>query len=114
MGFAIQGDHRVKMKGSEMNDKFLDLVRELKKLRNMRVTVITIVDSGLGIVFKNLQKVLEEQEISGRTVKISSNSYKIPGDQRRLAVTQDISENKPLKIGIKDFHGLKKAIIIKE
>ena len=38
--FAVPADHRVKLKESEKNDKYLDLARELKKLRNMKVTVL--------------------------------------------------------------------------
>ena len=34
---AVQTDHRVKLKESEKKDKYLDLVRELKKLWNMKV-----------------------------------------------------------------------------
>ena len=40
----------MKIKGSETNNKYLELVRELKKLWNMRVTVIPIVIGGLGTV----------------------------------------------------------------
>ena len=32
---AVQADHEVKMKESEMRDKYLDHDRELKNLRNM-------------------------------------------------------------------------------
>ena len=43
MDFAVPVDHRVKLKVSEKRDKYLDLARELKKLWNMKVTVIPIV-----------------------------------------------------------------------
>ena len=49
-------DHRVKKKGNEKIDKYLDLARESKKLWNMRVTVIPIVVGALGMVPKNLEK----------------------------------------------------------
>ena len=43
-------NHRVKLKESGKRNKYLDLARELKKLRNMKVTVIPIVIGALGIV----------------------------------------------------------------
>ena len=36
MDFAISADHRAKLKESEKKDKYLDLSRDLKKLRNMK------------------------------------------------------------------------------
>ena len=44
----------------------LDLVRELKKLWNVRVMVIVVVVSTLRTVLKALEKSVEELEISGR------------------------------------------------
>ena len=41
--FAVPADHRVKLQESEKKDKYLDLARELKKLVNMKVTVILII-----------------------------------------------------------------------
>ena len=43
MDFAVSADHRVKLKESEKKDKYLDLARELKKLWNMKVTIIPII-----------------------------------------------------------------------
>ena len=43
--FALPADQRVKLKESEKKDKYLDLARELKKLRNMKVTFLLIVMS---------------------------------------------------------------------
>ena len=40
MDFAVLVDYRVKLKESEKRDRYLDLARELKKLWNMKVTVI--------------------------------------------------------------------------
>ena len=62
MEFAVPADHRVKLKEKEKNDKYLDLTRELKKLLNMKVTVIPIVIGALGTVTKRL----EDLEIRGR------------------------------------------------
>ena len=43
MDFAIPADDWVKMKWSEKINKYLDLAWELKKLRNIKVTLIAIV-----------------------------------------------------------------------
>ena len=48
-----------------MRDKYLNLAWELKKLGNMRVTVIPIVNDILATVSKGLERGLEELEISG-------------------------------------------------
>ena len=46
MGFAVPEDQWVKIKESKRIDKYLDLTRELKKLWNMKVTVISVVVGG--------------------------------------------------------------------
>ena len=51
-GFCLSADYRVKMKKKQRKDKYLDLAREPKKLWNMRVTVIPIVNVALGTVTK--------------------------------------------------------------
>ena len=48
--FTVLADHRIKLKGNEKKDKYLDLVRERKKLWNMKVTFIPIVIGVLGTV----------------------------------------------------------------
>ena len=45
----------------------MDHFRELKKLWNMKMTVIPIVISALGTISKVLERRLEELEIRGRT-----------------------------------------------
>ena len=52
--FAVPADHRIKLKECEKKDKYLDLARELKKLWNMKVTIIPIVIGAFGIVTKGL------------------------------------------------------------
>ena len=64
--FAVPADHRVKIKESEKEDKYLDLAREQRKLWNMRVTVITIVNDALELVPKGLESGLEKLEIRGQ------------------------------------------------
>ena len=62
MDFIVPADHKVKLKESKKKDKYLDLGRELKKLWNMKVTVIPIVIGALGTVIKGLVKGLEDLE----------------------------------------------------
>ena len=47
--FAVPADHRINLKESEKKDKYLDLARELKKLWNMKVTIVLIVIGVLGL-----------------------------------------------------------------
>ena len=54
MNFGVPVDHRVKLKECKKKDTFQDLARELKKLWNMKVTVIPIVIGALGTVTKGL------------------------------------------------------------
>ena len=52
MDFAVWADNRVKMKEGGKKDKYLDLARELKKLWNMKVTVIPFVIGALSTFTK--------------------------------------------------------------
>ena len=52
----VPGDHREQLKESEMKDKYQKLTCELKKLSNMKVTVIPIVIGVLCTVTKGLVK----------------------------------------------------------
>ena len=72
--FAVPADHRINLKESEKNDKYLDLARELKKLWNMKVTIVPIVIRTLGIVTKGLLKGLEDLEVSGRVETIQTTA----------------------------------------
>ena len=54
--FLVAADHRIKLKESEKKDKYLDLARELKKLWNMKVTIIPIEIGAFGTVTKGLLK----------------------------------------------------------
>ena len=66
--FAVPADHRISLKESEKKDKYLDLARELKKLWNMKVTIVPIVIGALGTITKALLKGPEDLEI-GRQVE---------------------------------------------
>ena len=71
--FAIPYDHWVKLK--ERKDKYLDLTREMKKLRiTVKVTVIGIIIVGFGTVTKGLVKEQEDLEIRGRVETIQTTA----------------------------------------
>ena len=74
VNFAVPADHRVKLKENEKKDKYLDLVRELKKLWNRKVTIIPVVIDALGTVTKGLLKGLEDLEIRGQMETIQTTT----------------------------------------
>ena len=74
MDFAVPADHRIKLKECEKKDKYLDLVRELKKLWNMKVTIILIVIGTFGTVTKRLLKGLEDLEVGGQVETIQTTA----------------------------------------
>ena len=55
--FAVPADHRIKLKECEKKDKN---ARELKKLWNMKVTIVPIVIGAFGTITKGLLKGLED------------------------------------------------------
>ena len=63
MDFAVPAYLIEKIKEREKKDKSLDLTRKLRKLWNMRVTVISTVCGGLGMSHQGLEGGLEELEI---------------------------------------------------
>ena len=63
MDFAIQADHRLRLKESEKRDKYLLLVKELKTQWNMKMTVMPLVIGALGTIPKGQVKGLEDLEI---------------------------------------------------
>ena len=68
--FAVPVDHRIILKESKKKDKYLDLARELKKLWNMKVTIVPIVIGALSTLSKGLLKGLEDLEVGGRVETI--------------------------------------------
>ena len=70
--FAVPADHRIKLKECEKKDKYLDLARELKKLWNMKVTIIPIVIGAVGTVTKGFLKGLEDFEVGVRVETIQT------------------------------------------
>ena len=72
--FAVPADHRIKLKECENRDKYLDLARELKKLWNMKVTIIPIVIGAFGMVTKGLLKGLEDLEVGDQVETIQTTA----------------------------------------
>ena len=48
--FAVSAEYRIKLKECEKKDKYLDVARELKKLWNIKVTIVPIVIGAFGTV----------------------------------------------------------------
>ena len=72
MDFAVSADHRIELKEWEKKDKYLDFAWELKKLWNMKETIIPIVIGVFGTVTKELLKGLEDLEIRGQVETIQT------------------------------------------
>ena len=72
--FAVPADHRINLKEIEKKDKYLDLARELKRLWNMKVTIVPTVIGALGTITKGLIKGLEDLEVGGRVVTIQTTA----------------------------------------
>ena len=72
--FAVPADHWIKLRKSEKNNKYLNLARKLKKLRNMKGTIIPIVIGAFGTVTKWLLKGLEDLEVGGRGETIQTTT----------------------------------------
>ena len=68
--FAVPVNHKINLKESEKKDKYLYLARELKKLWNMKVTIVPIVIGALDIITKWFLKGLEDLKVGGRVETI--------------------------------------------
>ena len=92
---AVQADYTVKINENENRDKYLDLARELKKLWNMKVTLLPIVVKALrskrGRIVGN--RGTSRDHSNNRIVKIAQNTEMSPGNVRRLADTQTPVKN---------------------
>ena len=72
--FAVPEDHKINLKESEKKDKYFDLARKLKKLWNMKVTILPIVIGALGTITKGLLKGLEDLEVGRRVETIQTTA----------------------------------------
>ena len=68
--FAVPADHRINLKECEKKDKYLDLAREVKKLWNIKVTIVPIGIGTFGTITKGLLKGLKDLEVGGRVETI--------------------------------------------
>ena len=68
--FAVPVHPRINLKECEKKDKYLDLTRELKKLWNVKVTIVPIVIDALDTITKGLLKGLEDLEVGRRVETI--------------------------------------------
>ena len=62
------------MKECENRDKYLDLTRELEKLSNMKVMILSIVIGVLGTLTKGLVQGLEDLEITVREETVQTKA----------------------------------------
>ena len=87
--FAVPADHRINLKKCGKKDKYLDLAWELKKMWNMKVTIVPLGIGALVTITKGLLKGLKDLEVGGRVENIEMTALlrTNPGDLRRLAVT---------------------------
>ena len=72
--FAVPTDQRIKLKECEKKDKYLDLAKKLKKLWNMKMTIIPTVIGAFDTVTKGLLKGLEDLEIGERVETIQTTA----------------------------------------
>ena len=68
--FAVPADHWINLNESAKKDMYFDLAREMKKLWNMKITIVLIVIGPLGTITKGLLKGLEDLEVGWRVETI--------------------------------------------
>ena len=67
---SVPKDHGINRKECKKKNKYLDLARELKKLWNMKVTIVPIVIGAFRTITKRLLKGLEDLEVGRRVETI--------------------------------------------
>ena len=91
MDLAASPDHRVKLKESEMREKYVDFVRELKKLSIMKKRYS---HKRVGTSIRGLGNKRSSGDYANYNImKIGQNTEKSPGDLSRLVVTQTSLEH---------------------
>ena len=63
--FVESADRKINLKECAKKDMYLDLASELKKLWNMKVTIVPVVIGTFGTITKGLLKGLEDLEVGG-------------------------------------------------
>ena len=99
-------NHRVKLKEREKKDKYLDLARELKKPRNMKVTMKPIVIVALGTFAKGLLKGLEDLEIRGRVKTIQTTTLLRSARILRRVLSFKLHRRSSAKAYVKNSQGV--------
>ena len=66
MNFAVPVDNRMEIKESKKIDKYMDLAKELRKLWDMKVTIIPVVAGVLKTAPKDMKRRLGKLAIRGR------------------------------------------------
>ena len=85
---TVPANHKVKIKEKEKRDKYLDIVRGLNKLWNLKVTVIPVVIGTLETNSKGYAKCVEVLDIGGRAETIQTTALlKSARILRRVLVT---------------------------
>ena len=86
--FAVPADHRINLKKCAKEDKYLELAGELKKLWNMKVTIVPIVIGAFSTISKGLLKGQEDFEVGGRLETIQLTALlRTAGILRRVLET---------------------------
>ena len=110
--YAVPADHRINLKECEKKVKYLDLASELKKLWNMKVTIVPIVIGAFGTITKRFKSSrlfnkkpggLESWRTGGdypndSIAENGQNTEESPGDLSRLAVTHTPVKNYQLTL----------------
>ena len=101
MNVVIPADLIVKIEESKKSDNYLHLARELRKLWNMRVTVIPIVIGALGTVPKGIRKG------SGRIGNWRKNRDCPNWRPQETICHSDSSERSSANVGVKNSQEVK-------
>ena len=101
--FAVPADQRIKLKEWEKRDKYVDLTSELKKLWNMKVTIIPIGIGAIGTVTRIIKGPggfgswrPSGDHPNNSIIENGQNTENCPGDLRQLAVTQSLVKDHQL------------------
>ena len=112
LDFVVRANHNVKVKEGEKLDYYLELCYRAEKLKNTRVTVVSIVVEALGTVPQSLEKRLDEMEIRERTEIIQTTSLQktawIHRKSRihKICYLLDSSKNPSIRAGVKNSAGV--------
>ena len=104
--FAVPSDHRINMKECEKKDKYLDLARELKKLRNIKVRIVPNVIGAFGAITKGLLKGLEDLEVGVRVETIQMTALLRTARILRRISHSDSSEKPSAGTDVKNSKGV--------